>query len=119
MADNNVWGEETAKAGTEGPHDRRPEACMAKVESHLETTGTLAPVYQEGGAHDCMSRSDGDLEFVNETMRTDQIQNIFMRLEMVAQDLRISSKLQAGTMRRGSRGARGRSSRPSRGEWEC
>ena len=60
---------------------------MAKVESHLETTGTLAPVYQEGGAHDCMSKSDRDLEFVNETMRTDQVQNIFMRLEMVAQDL--------------------------------
>ena len=87
MADNNVRGNETAKAGTEGPHDRRPEACMAKVESHLETTGTLAPVYQEGGAHDCMSRSDRDLEFVNETMRTDQIQGIIMRIEMVAQDL--------------------------------
>ena len=87
MADNNVKGNETAKAGTEGPHDRKPEVCMAKVESHLETTGTLAPVYQEGGAHDCMSKSDRDLEFVNETMRTDQVQNIFMRLEMVAQDL--------------------------------
>ena len=48
MADNNVKGNEIAKTGTEGPHDRKPEACMAKVESHLETTGTLAPVYQEG-----------------------------------------------------------------------
>ena len=86
MADNNVKGNETAKAGTEGPHDRKPEVCMAKVESHLETTGTLAPVYQEGGAHDGMSKSDRDLEFVHETMRTDQVQNIFMRLEMVAQD---------------------------------
>ena len=52
MADNNAKGNETAKAGTEGPQDRKPEVCMAKVESHLETTGTLAPVYQEGGAHD-------------------------------------------------------------------
>ena len=31
MADNNVKGNETAKAGTEGPQDRKPEACMAKV----------------------------------------------------------------------------------------
>ena len=69
-AENNAWGNEIAKAGTEGPQDKRPEACMAKVESHLETTGTLAPVYQEGGAHDCMSKSERDLEFVNETERT-------------------------------------------------
>ena len=70
MAENNAWGNEIAKAGTEGPQDKRPEACKAKVESHLETTGTLAPVYQEGGAHGCksMSKSERDLEFVNETM---------------------------------------------------
>ena len=88
-AENNAWGNEIAKAGTEGPQDRRPEAEKAKAKSNLETTGTLAPVYQEGGAHDwkSMSKSERDLEFVNETMRTDQMQNIFMRLEMVAQDL--------------------------------
>ena len=27
MAENNAWGNEIAKAGTEGPQDRRPEAC--------------------------------------------------------------------------------------------
>ena len=89
MAENNAWGNEIAETGTEGPQDKRPEACKAKVESNLETTGTLAPVYQEGGAHDRkgMSKSERDLEFVNETMRTDQMQNIIMRLEAVAQDL--------------------------------
>ena len=69
MAENNVWGNEVAKTGTEGPQDGRSEAGKVKTESSLETTGTLAPVYQEGGAHDCMSKSDRDLEFVNETMR--------------------------------------------------
>ena len=49
-AENNAWGNEIAKAGTEGPQDKRPEAGKAKAESNLETTGTLAPVYQEGGA---------------------------------------------------------------------
>ena len=45
--------------------------------------------YREQGIQDWegLSKSERDLDFVNETMRTDQIQNIFMRLEMVAQDL--------------------------------
>ena len=89
MAENNACGNETAKTGTEGPQDKRSEADKAKAESNLEITGTLAPVYQEGGAHDWkgLSKSERDLEFVNETMRTDQMQNIIMRIEMVAQDL--------------------------------
>jgi hypothetical protein len=89
MAENNVWGNEVAKAGTEGPQDRRSEAGKVKAESSLETTGTLAPVYQEGGAQDWegLSKSERDLDFVNETMRTDQIQNVIVRIEMVAQDL--------------------------------
>ena len=107
MTDNNVWGGETAKAGTEDPQDRRPEAEKAKAKSNLETTGTLAPVYQEGGAHDCksMSKSERDLEFVNETMRTDQMQNIFLRLEMVAQDLiQTASGDDAQRLKRSTRG---------------
>ncbi len=46
MAENNVWGNEVAKAGTEDPQDRRSEAGKVKAESSLETTGSLAPVYQ-------------------------------------------------------------------------
>ena len=45
MAENNVWGKEGAKTGTEGPHDQRSEAGGVKAESSLETTGSLAPVY--------------------------------------------------------------------------
>jgi hypothetical protein len=46
-------------------------------------------VYQEEGEQGrvCLSRSERDVEFVNETMRTGQIQSIITRIEMVAQDL--------------------------------
>ena len=89
MAENNAWGKEGAKTGTEGPHDQRSEADRVKAESSLETTGSLAPVYQGEETQDWegLSKSERDLDFVNETMRTDQIQSIIMRVEMVAQDL--------------------------------
>ena len=52
-------------------------------------TGDLAPVYQGEGeqGREGLSRSEKDVEFVNETMRTGQIQSIITRIEMVAQDL--------------------------------
>ena len=89
MAENNVWGKEVAKMGTEGPQDQRSEAGKVKAESSLEATGSLAPVYREEGIQDWegLSKSERDLDFVNETMRTDQIQSIITRIEMVAQDL--------------------------------
>jgi len=87
MAENNVWGKEEAKTGTGGPHDQRSEAGRVKAESSLETTGSLAPVYREEGVQEGLSKSERDLDFVNETMRTDQIQSIITRIEMVAQDL--------------------------------
>ncbi len=34
-----------------------------------------------------LSRSERDVEFINETMRTGQIQSIITRVEIVAQDL--------------------------------
>jgi hypothetical protein len=82
-------GREEAKAGTEGPHGQRSEIGRMKAESSLETTGSLAPVYREEGIQDWegLSKSERDLDFVNETMRTDQIQSIITRIEMVAQDL--------------------------------
>ncbi len=52
MAENNVWGKEVAKAGTEDPQNRRSEIGKVKAESSLETTGSLAPVYQEGEVRD-------------------------------------------------------------------
>jgi hypothetical protein len=60
-----------------------------KAESSLETTGSLAPVYREEGIQDWegLSKSERDLDFLNETMRTDQIQSIITRIEMVVQDL--------------------------------
>jgi hypothetical protein len=62
-------GREEAKAGAEGPHDQRSEAGRVKAESSLETTGSLAPVYREGGVQDWegLSKSERDLDFVNET----------------------------------------------------
>jgi hypothetical protein len=46
-------------------------------------------VYREEGIQDWegQSKSERDLDFVNETMRMDQIQNVIVRIEMVAQDL--------------------------------
>ncbi len=52
MAENNVWGEEGAKIGTEGPQDQRSEAGKVKAESSLEATGSLAPVYRVEGIQD-------------------------------------------------------------------
>ncbi len=69
-------GKKEAKAGTEGPpHDQRSGIGRVKAESSLETTGSLAPVYREEGIQDWegLSKSERDLDFVNETMRTDQI----------------------------------------------
>jgi hypothetical protein len=84
MTENNVWGKEVAKMGTEGPQDQRSEAGKVKAESSLETTGSLAPVYREEGIQDWegLSKSERDLDFVNETMRTDQIQNVIVMIEM-------------------------------------
>jgi hypothetical protein len=82
-------GREEATMGTEGPRDRRSEINGKKTESILEMTGNLAPVYKGEGEQDRdgLSRSEKDVEFVNETMRTGQIQSIITRIEMVAQDL--------------------------------
>jgi hypothetical protein len=82
-------GKKEVKAGTESPHDQRSEIGKVKAESSLETTGILAPVYRGEGVQDWegLSRSERDLDFVNEMMRTDQIQSIITRIEMVAQDL--------------------------------
>ncbi len=79
-------GRDEATTGTEGPHDQRSEIGGGKTESSLETTGNLAPVYRGEGDQDRegLSRSERDVEFVNETMRTDQIQSIITRIEMVA-----------------------------------
>jgi hypothetical protein len=75
--------------GVGGPHDLRSEIGGRKAESHLETSGDLAPVYQGEGeqGREGLSRSKRDVEFVTETMRTAQIQGIITRIEMVAQDL--------------------------------
>jgi hypothetical protein len=82
-------GRDEATRGTEGPCDQRSGIGGRKTESSLETTGNLAPVYQGEGDRDRegLSSSVKDVEFVNETMRTDQIQSIITRIEMVAQDL--------------------------------
>ncbi|MFN9999859.1 MAG: hypothetical protein ACK559_01910, partial [bacterium] len=78
-------GRDEATRGTEGPHDRRSGIGRGKAESSLETTGNLAPVYRGEGdlGREGLSRSEMDVEFVNETMRTDQIQSIITRIEMV------------------------------------
>jgi hypothetical protein len=46
-------------------------------------------VYQGEGeqGREGLSRSERDMEFVNETMRTGQIWSIIARVEMVAQDI--------------------------------
>ncbi len=82
-------GRDEATRGTEGPHDQRSGIGGIKTESNLETTGNLAPVYQGEGeqGREGLSRSEKDMEFVNKTMRTDQIQSVITRIEMVAQDL--------------------------------
>jgi hypothetical protein len=82
-------GRDEATKGAEGPRDRRSEIGGRKTERILETTGDLAPVYQGEGeqGREGLSRSEKDVEFVNETMRTGQIQSIITRIEMVAQDL--------------------------------
>ena len=82
-------GRDEATRGTEGPHDRRSGIGGRKTESSLETTGNLAPVYQGEGeqGREGLSRSEKDVEFVNETMRTGQIWSIIARVEMVAQDI--------------------------------
>ncbi len=61
-------------------------------------------MYPEEGeqGREGLSRSERDVEFVNETMRTSQIQGIITRVEMVAQDL---IQTGAGTMHSGSREA--------------
>jgi hypothetical protein len=82
-------GRDEAMKGTEGPHDQTSGIGGGKIESNLEKTGNLAPVYRGEGdqGREGLSRSEKDVEFVNETMRTDQIQSIITRIEMVAQDL--------------------------------
>jgi hypothetical protein len=82
-------GREEATKGAGGLHDLRSEIGGRKAESDLETTGDLAPVYQGEGeqGREGLSRSERDVEFVNETMCTGQIQSIIARVEMVAQDL--------------------------------
>ena len=62
--------------------------CLLVGLGRLEI-GSLAPVYREEGIQDWegLNKSERDLDFVNETMRTDQIQSIITRIEMVAQDL--------------------------------
>ncbi len=62
--------------------EERPRAAWKRQEtSHPCTRG------REIKAGRVSSRSEKDVEFVNETMRTDQIQSIITRIEMVAQDL--------------------------------
>jgi hypothetical protein len=82
-------GREEAARGAVGPRDLRSEMGGRKAKSYLEMTGDLAPVYQGEGeqGREGLSRSERDVEFVTETMRTAQIQNIITRIEMVAQDL--------------------------------
>jgi hypothetical protein len=82
-------GREEAAERAEGPRNLRLEIGGRKTESYLETTGDLAPVYQEEGAQgrEGLSRSERDMEFFIETMCTTQIQSIITRIEMVAQDL--------------------------------
>ncbi len=82
-------GRDEATKGAGGPHDLRSEIGERKTESILETTGDLAPVYQGEGeqGQEGLSRSERDVEFVNETMHTGQVQSIITWIEMVAQDL--------------------------------
>ncbi len=82
-------GKEEATRRVGGPHDLRSEIGGRKAKTHLETTGDLAPVYRGEGeqGREGLSRSERDVEFVNETMRTAQVQNIITRIEMVVQDL--------------------------------
>jgi hypothetical protein len=82
-------GREEATKEAGGPHDLRSGIGGQKAESNLETTGDLAPVYQGEGeqGREGLSRSERDMEFVNETMRTGQIRSIIARVEMVAQDI--------------------------------
>jgi hypothetical protein len=82
-------GRRKAAERAEGPRDLGSKIGGRKTESYLETTGDLAPVYQEEGGHgrEGLSRSDKDMEFVRETMLTGQMQSIITRIEIVAQDL--------------------------------
>ncbi len=82
-------GRREAAEGTGGPCDLGSKIGRRKTESYLETTGDLAPVYQEEEVHgrEGLSRSDKDMEFVRETMLTDQMQSIIARIEIVARDL--------------------------------
>jgi hypothetical protein len=82
-------GREEAAERAEGPHDRGSRIGGRKTESCLETTGDLAPVYQDEGVQgrESLSRRERDMEFVRETMLTTQIQSIITRIEMAAQDL--------------------------------
>jgi hypothetical protein len=75
--------------GTRGPCDLRSNIGCMKTKSYPEVTGDLAPVYQEEGeqGQGDPSRSERDMEFVRETMLTTQVQNVIVRIEMVAQDL--------------------------------
>ena len=118
MAENNAWDEEGAKTGTEGPHDQRSEAGKVKAESSPETTGSLAPVYRGEETQDWegLSKSEKDLDFVNETMKTDQIQNVIVRIEMVAQDLIQTAR--GDDAQRLKRSMRAFKSALG-GEWEC
>ena len=65
-------GRDEAATGTEGPHDQRSGIGRGKAESSLETTGNLEPVYRGEGIQDWegLSKSERDLDFVNETMQT-------------------------------------------------
>jgi hypothetical protein len=78
-----------AAKGARDPCDRGSKIGGRKTKSYLETTGDLPPVYQEEEVYgrEGLSRSDKDMEFVRETMLTDQMQSIIARIEIVAQDL--------------------------------
>jgi hypothetical protein len=82
-------GKKEAAEGAGSPYDLGSRIGGRKTESYLETTGDLAPVYQEEGVQgrEGLSRSERDMEFVRETMLTTQIQSIITRIEIVAQDL--------------------------------
>ncbi len=79
-------GRDEATKGAGGPHNLRSEIGGRKTESILESTGDLAPLYQGEGeqGQEGLSRSERDMEFVNETMCVGQIQSIIARVEMVA-----------------------------------
>jgi hypothetical protein len=74
--------------GARGPCDLRSNIGCMKTKNYPEVTGDLAPVYQEEGeqGQGDPSRSERDMEFVRQTMLTTQVQNVIVRIEMVAQD---------------------------------